>query len=147
VSERIDPSISTVSYAATGNDPVIGRFRSSRPVDSSVTTVSCTTIDSVSIASATGPPTIASLDHENLQTEPNFRPEPEPNNPIPAEAQKEPKDPAVLRGEPERHAVAAKDPTDRSDEMRRPGWLLSLECVFGSARHLTLQLGKSPRPS
>ncbi len=107
VSERIDPSISTASYAATGNDPVIGRFSSSSPIDSHVTTVSCSTIDTGNVASATEGSTIKSLDQENLQTEPNFRPEREPNNPIPAEAQKEPKDPAVLRGELERHHADA----------------------------------------
>jgi hypothetical protein len=130
VSERIDPSISTVSYAATGNDPVIGRFRSSRPVDSSVTTVSCTTIDSVSIASATGPPTIASLDHENLQTEPNFRPEREPNNPNLSGVQIRPNDPAVPRSEPERHNADAAGCQDDPNRRLKSATVLGVSAVL-----------------
>ena len=44
VSEPIDSSLTTASCTTIGDDLVIGTFRSSDTIDSSVATVSCTTI-------------------------------------------------------------------------------------------------------
>ena len=81
VSEPIDSSLTSVSCTTIGDDLAIGPIELIGPIDSSLTTVSCCTIDTGNIASRAERPTFASHGQENLQTEPNFRPEREPNNP------------------------------------------------------------------
>ncbi len=106
-SEPIDSSLTTGSCTTIDDDLVIDRIDMSEPIDSSVTTTGSATIDSASSASHAEAPTITSVDHGNLQTEPNFRPEREPNNPDLALDRKHPGDHDVPRAELERHHADA----------------------------------------
>jgi hypothetical protein len=103
VSEPIDSSLTTGWSTTIGDDLAIGTIRSSGTIESNLTTVSCCTIDTGYIASAAEGPKVASDDLVNLQTEPNFRSEDEPNHPDRVEARNQPIDAPVLAGEPERH--------------------------------------------
>jgi hypothetical protein len=102
VSEPIDSSLTTGWSTTIGDDLAIGTIRSSGTIESNLTTVSCCTIDTSNIASATERPKVASDDRVNFQTEPNFRPEGEPNNPDPVEARNQPNDALMPLDEPER---------------------------------------------
>ncbi len=147
VSEPIESSLTTVSCTTIGDDLAIGRIDPSSPIDSSLTTASSATIDSIRIATKAAGATIPSLDQKNLQTEPNFPPEREPNHSELVQARNRLADPAMLWAELERHNAAATDPTDptdltdRFDEMRRPAWFLRLgETLFGAS----LRKGRIP---
>ena len=117
VSEPIDSSLTADSRTTIGDDLVIDRISSSSTIDSSVTTAGSTTIDSASSASMAAGPTITSLDARNLQTEPNFRPEREPNHPGLAQARYQPDDPGVPGAELGRHDADAAG--DQEDPNRR----------------------------
>jgi hypothetical protein len=147
LSEPIDSNLTTVSCTTIGDDHAIGRTDQSNPVVSSVTTASSTTIDNVTIASRAEGPTITSIDAINLQTEPKFPPEREPNNPDLVEARNQPDDADVHRSEPERqNAGAAAREDDPNRRLITTAVLLSTILVLFCSSLLASSSRRSPGP-